>query len=270
MDRRSPQEIESLVLGYEELDEQERAEADGYLQQDPALAERLRWHQNLENEAEGSLPGLQEAGDGLSPEQERAQQESLRRVLRRAVPNVASPAAWRRPALWALPLAAVLALTLLWPRDRAGDDLLRELRVVPVALEGDTRGFEQVAGVLRSGQAFALEFSLENDAHVTIFHLDPSGHFAQVHPDPQEAAAVALTAGAHRVPSADSESLWVLNGEPGPETFFIAVSAEAPKARFTLAHDPSGADREARVADLAAHLRERFDEVEVREFLHAD
>lgn len=277
MKRGIPQEHEELILGYEELEGAERARADALLREHPELAERLARHRRLESGAAAIRPtgrGLFDP-DELSQEEIARQQESLRRVLLRATASAAGirPAArsrWKRPLQWALPLAAALAFALLWPQLHTDRDKLYGVHILTGPTSGEVRGGELEPNTLHTGQVFAVEFELAQDAYVVIYHLDPAGRFAQAHPDPTVAAAVALGAGKHQVPSADAASMWVLDGQPGLETFFVAIAEQEPVQRFSLAIDPATTGRSSWRTEIEAQLRTHFDQVVVREFVHAD
>lgn len=276
MERGIPQEHIDLVLGYEELEGEELARAGELLRRYPELAERLARHRRMESRAAQSLPHEELfAGDDLSPGEIEEQQESQRRVLHR----VATPGAvrftsrrrvWRRTVSWAVPLAAVLALVLIWPQTRPAPDTLHGMHILPGSLAAGTRRDAGEPNTLHTGQAFAVEFELEVHSYVVVFHLDPVGRFSQVHPDPRQDASVYLAAGKHQVPSAVAESMWVLDGQTGLETFFVAISSEAVERRFALGIDSMIGTREERIAVIVDRLGERFDEVEVQEFRHLD
>ncbi len=79
----SPQEIERLILGYEELEGADKTLAHQYFQQYPELSARLKWHQKKEDLAAShiySAPDFLES-DSLTEGDEAAQQESLRLIL---------------------------------------------------------------------------------------------------------------------------------------------------------------------------------------------
>lgn len=289
MENFTPRDMEKLVLGYEELEPAEKAVVDRFMIAHPELANRLRWHQQLEAQAGADLPLGQAAWqDNLTPEEVEAQEESLRRILAELDLVVNESAAGapsakilsftehlRRQALWVLPLAAVLALALFMPRGSAEKLLLHDLTVQALETRVDgSRGAElpnPEDGVLHTGQAFALEFSLESNAYVVVYHVDPAGQVSRVYPGTITDSLSPHRGGqGHQIPDPDSGEVWVLGSETGTETFLVASSKELPLAleKFELPADTS--DRERVLAELKSRLAAIVDQVDLYEFQHVD
>jgi hypothetical protein len=286
----SPQEIEFLILGYEELDPDERAVADIYLRRHPELVARLQWHQQKEGQAVKELPVEDLFGQDmvLQSADEEAQQESLRRILagldlgddtadEAGPPRVAAvsfTSRFRRQAQWVLPLAAVLAVLVLMPRGADKSLLLKDLVVVRIELAADgNRGADQPIrgdGALHSGQAFALDFTLKEEAFVVIYHIDPAGQVARVYPESPIGVSPHSGGQEHQVPSPDSGETWILGRETGTESFLVASGQELLPDLDGMRVTAGTTDRALIVADIMARLAEIMDQVDLYEFEHLD
>jgi Domain of unknown function (DUF4384) len=287
----SPREMEKLILGYEELEGADKALADQYLQEHPALGVRLKWHQSKEAIATTDWPEVENflVYDDLSAQDQTAQQESLRLILAHLNldfgPDSKAPVTsvnvirfserLRRQMRWALPLAAILALAMVIPRIGPDRALLQNLTVIQIQLLADgSRGPElptSANGVLHTGQAFALDFSLDQDAYVVVFHVGPSGQASLVYPGTiADTLQVRRGGMKHRIPGADSEEVWILGSETGTESFLVVSSQKLPRAiDQALTHIPSS-DRAQVILVLQARLEELADQVTLYEFQHVD
>lgn len=282
MDDLSPQEIEKLILGYEELNATEKAVANSYLDRHPELAARLQWHREKEKVA-ANMPfsdGLQ-LDDSLLQGDEDAQQESLRRILADLYPvhgSGVAPASGtisfagrlNKHTRWALPLAAVLALAVLLPRNTGEKVLLWNLSISQVEVLADgSRGPVRPAPagrVLHTGQAFVLDFNLTEDAFVVVYHVDPKGKVSRVYPETiTENMEIHHGGRVHQIPGPDSGETWVLGAETGVESFLVASSTRYP-GNFEV-HSTS-IERGLTVADLKVQLEEKMDQVDLYEFDH--
>ena len=283
----TPQEIEKLILGYEELNPADRVVADRYLSLQPELAARLDWHQQKETAAAADLPIRDDfwQADNLMPTDEAAQEESLRRILA-SIDQVGNSNGHPTPptkiisftdrlrhqALWALPLAAILAVAIMLPRGGEEKALMQNLTVVSIELMADgSRGPDQpaVSGeALHTGQAFALDYFLKEDAYVVVYHVDPAGQVSRVYPE-----AITDTLSPHRggqghqIPGPDSDELWILGSETGTESFLIAASSQFP-TEADLGNLPS--DRDSILAELKSRLESTAEQVDLYEFEHVD
>ncbi len=286
----TPQEIEFLILGYEELDPDERAVADIYLRRHPELVARLQWHQQKEGQAVEELPvqDLLEPENVLPSGAEEAQLESLRKILvdlglqaptadhstASAVTAVSFAGRLRRQARWVLPLAAVLAVVALMPRDTDKALLLSDLVVAQVELAADgSRGVIQPVqngSILHTGQAFALEFTLHEDAFVVVYHIDPAGQVSRVFPESITEASVHRGGQGHQIPDPSSGENWILGTETGTETFLVASGLEIVRELDDLRAAEGLTDRTLIVADVKAQLETLMDQVDLYEFDHVD
>ncbi len=285
-----PGDVEKMILGYEELEAADKAEADRLLGLHPELAARLNWHRDMEAAAAGIAPVADFRADvQLSAADEAACRESLHRILStlelvdESGGGTDSPAAWapgfqagmRRSTLWILPLAALLAVILFLPRGGAGPALLRDISLCRIELMPDgSRGPAAPAEdgkVLHTGEAFALDFSLEKDAYVVVYHVGPTGQVTLVYPESVPAKLHLFTGGrSHRIPEPDSDQIWVLGAETGTESFLLASSQDLPQGLDELEVDPSLSDRDLIRADLQARLLAVMDQVDLFEFQHVD
>jgi len=278
----TPVEIEKLILGYEELEPADRALADRYLEAHPDLAARLAWHQAKEVGAAANLPVADAAwqvGD-LSAGEDAARHESLRRILAevtvgQGTAGGGSVGRVRDRAAWLLPLAAILALALLLPQAGVEKSLLRNLTVARVEMAVDaSRGsgrLDVTDGALFTGEAFALDFRLDEDAYVVVYHVDPAGRVSMVHPESPADEATPLRGGRnHRIPDPRGGLVWVLGAETGVESFLVASARRPPAGVAGLASDAVSADRAATLARLRSRLADLMDEVELHEFDHVD
>lgn len=278
----SRQEIENLILGYEDLEPSDRAVADRFLSQDPRLAARLKWHQDLEASSAASL-SVDDDSFELSDEESRAQQESLRRIL--AAIDQSNPESeakiisfgdkLRRSSRWMLPLAAILAFAIFFPRGAQEKFLLQDLSVSQVELMPDgTRGPEHPVAAgseLHTGQAFALDFSLNEDSFVVIYHVDPRGQVSRVYPDTITDDLVPLRGGqGHQIPSIESGEAWILGSETGTESFLVAAHPSLLTALANIAVTSSLDNRADILVDLQTQLEALATQVDLYEFQHVD
>ncbi len=278
----SPTEIEKLILGYEELDAADKTVADHYLQLQPELAARLKWHQDLETQAldAGSSQGDFLNGELLDPADEQTQLDSLHQILAGLAGHqkmrVSSPIdRFRSGARWLLPLAAMLALVVLLPQDKEQRMLLQDLTAKQIMLDpSSSRGTTQPAraeGILRSGQAFALDFTLVEDAFVVVYHVGPKGQVSLAYPRSISDTPVSLEGGRqHQIPDHDSAETWVLSQETGTESFLMAVGGDWPAGLADILTNFDSADREKILAELTSRLEELMPQVELYEFKHTD
>ncbi len=287
----SPREIEKLILGYEDLEGADKALADLYLRQHPALDARLKWHQNKEALATSALPEIDDflENDDLSSMDEAAQQESLRLILAKLnldlVAGQGAPASsvkvisfsdrLLRQARWVLPLAAVLALAMILPQGGADKALLQNLSLTQIELMADgSRGPLLLAaadGVLHTGQAFALDFALNEDAYIVVFHVDPSGQVSRVYPKTIDETLSRHSGGkAHQIPGPDSKEVWVLGSGTGTESFLVVSSQQLPVDIDQVLADIPTTDRPQIILLLQARLEELADQVSLYEFQHVD
>jgi len=278
-------ELERLVLAYEELDEDEKRQADEFLAERPDLRRRLESLRHIESAAAASYPFDDEAfwnaGD-LTPDDVAAQQRSLA-DLRESLGLTVKPdvSFWNRGRIGLsllIPVAAVLAFLVVTPIFRGDPSLIRDLSIQSVALDaGGVRsgtGTQLEPGVLRSGEAFALDFHLHEDAYVLAFHIDPGGVISLVHP-PSGIPMVTRGGGNIRFPAAESGEKWILGGQAGTETFVLAVMT-------ATSYDPDDLARAGKLAGgkfpdvagavdyLVGSLSETMDQVKRIEFQHID
>lgn len=270
MNRREDEMDPDLILAYEELDPEERARVDHYLEEHEEARNRLSRLQ--EAEARARAIEAPEAETELSTAERTLAEASLTALLARTARAAAIEAheAPRRsgwiPSLW-LPLAAaaVLLLLLQIPGRNADDLAIHELSVVKVETTGSTRG-PQGDSTLRSGDAFALRFELEAAATVLVFHVDPKGVYQLVVPP------TLYEAGDVRIPDEEEEE-WILSGTTGTESFFVGLTADtafdATTLEETLRVATAGlAERSDIVERVSAVLLRELDGVELQEFEH--
>lgn len=291
MDDLSPREMEHLVLGYEELDPADRAVADSYLGRHPELAARLAWHRKQEALAQDPVPDVLDFQDGdhLEPRDQEAQQESLRRILAgldlnrnagegdhaRDAESLSFTAHLRRHAQWVLPLAAVLALAIFLPRGDTDKALLQNLTVSRIELLADgSRGPGQSApadGVLHTGEAFALDFFLDDDAYVVVYHVGPAGQVSRVYPETITDTMSPHQGGqAYQIPDPAAGETWILGSDTGTESFLVAIGNEIPAGLDQIQIDATPVDRGRVLTDLKTQLESLMDQVDLYEFDHVD
>jgi hypothetical protein len=156
-------------------------------------------------------------------------------------------------------VAPAVAIGLLAPLGFAGEDLSR----VPVH---------------RSGTEFTLRALLGEAAYPMLFHVDPMGHAALVHPPISSAELEHVSPGRPVVwPDPASGEVWTLSGEPGYETFILVACAEAGIDLFAVeaeigalaeASRAEGRPRAELVAEIEAYLADAFGPVRTTTILH--
>ncbi len=303
-----------LILSYEDLEADERRRADEHLAacaECRALLDGVRAVETARG-PEGALPPLEDgeffalsadeaaaeaasrgalrARLGLEAER-RAERASARGVP--AGPTREAPAAARplrervstlmrnlRPRV-VVPLAAAAAVVLVFllRGPETGRGPIRELRLAPYSGtrgETDSGGAPGEAGrAWRTGDAFVLRFELVEPAYPIVFHVDPDGAVALLHPADPLAPVAAMPANVSlELPPAEQDVVWTFEGEPGIETFFVAASPRAPRAldavldvARTAARSALGRDEVA--SALRAILEKRVGPVQAIEAVHA-
>ncbi len=278
----SPLDIEKLILGYEDLESGDKAVADSFLKRHPEWAARLKWHQDKESRAREATSGSGEFWDQelLDPVDEEAQMASLRKILAAMEQKNKAPIHSLTDRLlggarWILPLAAVLALIVFMPRAGNQQLLIQEFSFTQIVLNDDgSRGSNHPAraeGILHTGQAFALDFTLSEDAYVVVYHLSPAGQVSLVYPGSTSDDHLLHAGGmAHQIPSAHSGEIWILSTETGTESFLMAMSPEKPAGLAGIRAGAGLTDRGEILADLIAQLEELMTQVDLYEFEHLD
>lgn len=278
----SEMELEKLILGYEELNPADKAVADHFLEQQPEMAARLKWHQDKENQARNAVSGSDDfPGKGfLNPDDEKAQQESLQKILaaidaRQKIQSAPLSHRLIKGSRWLLPLAAVLALVVFLPRDGGHKMILMDFTFTQIVLnaEGSRMGGQPAPaeGTLHSGQAFALDFTLTEDAFVAVYHVGPTGSVSLVYPESATNGVSALEGGrGHQIPEPESGEMWILGTETGTESFMLAVGNEWPASLEGIGKDAGSANRREILADLKSQLEDLDFQVELFEFEHVD
>ena len=130
------EELERLVLAYEELDEDEKRQADEFLAERPDLRRRLDSLRHIENAATASFPFDDEAfwdAGNLTPDDVAAQTRSLA-DLRETLGLTVKPdvSFWNRGRIglsMLIPVAAVLAFLVVTPIFRGDPSLIRDLSI---------------------------------------------------------------------------------------------------------------------------------------------
>ena len=275
-----------LVLVYEDLTPEERADVDAELERRPDLRALLRRLQEIEGGPHGSMPDL---ADTMTARERASAERSLaelqRKVARRLGAREPSfveriletaPGWWRRfttAPSWvraAVPAAAViLAVVLSLPESSP----VGPLEAIPVA---HSRGIDvdedrKRAGdrEWRAGDAFILRCVVQHPVVPVLFHVDPAGEIVQLVPQGEDWRTVS---GALEFPEPGSGEEWRLEGR-GTETFVLATSGRKP-ARFDAlleeveALRTSGAPRHEIVRELGRILSARFDDVRATDVSH--
>ncbi len=243
--------MRKLILAYEELSLEERAEADTYLQGEPELERELNRLRRLETLARETLKDSQSSADPdwnpdegeMTPEateQEAASRQRLLRRLRRSAEGATdrpecvpfrkqrsvARIAWRRWIPLAVAAAAVVVVLGPWRSTRnLPVPELTDLRVLAV----DARGSAQRSAPksFADGESFALTFSVSEDATVVVYHVDPRGEVGLAYPARSSDAPLRVRAGeVVQIPPPSDPEGWVFSGLGGTETFVVAVSAK--------------------------------------------
>jgi hypothetical protein len=289
-------EIRQFILAYEELDENQRRRADALLAENEGLRRQLRWVQAIEQRATAPLPEGQEdfwARTALDPQAAEAERRCylrLREVLRLArEPGIGGSGQqlpddpwWRRWLGWdkllLVPAAAVLVFALILPLDRQEGVLLRDLSVGTLELVpgSDRAGRIVDSRLLSTGQAVALRFFLEHDAHVLVFHVDPAGNVELAVPASPNQTPPRLTGNrSHRLPDAKGGEDWILGFQTGQETFVLGIDPgwgahETAQLHKLVTSHVSGPERELVVSNLLDALAVWMQQTERIDLDHVD
>ncbi len=316
----SHEEWQELILAYEDLAPEERAQAGEHLAACATCRALLARLQEIERAPGplGSLPDLAGAAQRLTPEEAREAAASLAAMRQRlglsahdarAAGAALRARGWLRPLEAALrplgtllsrrsaprlliPVAAAAALIVvamrLLPQPGPG---VHDLQLIPAAtLRGDERSAGRESGasvtdgrnvatsgerVWRTGESFFLRFTLARDGFPVVFHVDPAGRIALLHPEGPAAALVRVPGGmTTQLPPASSGDEWAFEGEPGSETFLVAVTARARVDLAGLLEEArraagDSAERDRAVIGLEALLADRLGPVASLSVRHA-
>ncbi len=241
------QRLWSLVLKYEDLEPVQRQMVDQALAADPEL--RKDWQQLSGVEDKAKLDWALNSDEFWQPEMDDVTAErcyhSLEKILAELPQegentspfgevNAPDPKTVRGAGSWArmlLPLAAVLALFILFPRLATNKNLIGPVAVQTVQIANDgtrsAQGADTIEGQLRTGQAFVLNVALQDAGWLVIYHVDPKGQYVEVFSG--EAVEPTIT-----VPDAASGGFWVLDGEPGSESFVVGAFGDKSPDLATL------------------------------------
>ena len=169
----------------------------------------------------------------------------------------------------------MLALVVLIPRFSGDPSLIGPVAVQVLQLTDDGTRTGQIsapmAGQLRTGQAFVLTLSPGTEGWLVVYHVGPDGSYSLVFSgETPPAGSDGVT-----IPTAASGDFWVLDGEPGPESFVIGASEDVMADQAAL-EDELGrvhttVDGHAAVVSvLAEALAEAMTEVQVLNLTHID
>jgi hypothetical protein len=248
--------LRDLVLTLEELDGDERREAEAHLAACGACRALLDGVRRAEDRAResGTLPDLANAATYRLDEADRQEAEASLRALHerlglerasatpaRVPPKLHASREGRvfrlrpRPAHGAAALVAaaavLIAVLTLWPRPAGPPpSLLGDARIAPTST---LRGVQPSGW--HTGDAFVLELDLALPASLVVFHVDPSGRITRLHPGGTGVEPERRPAGRVTLPTAETATEWRFEGETGAETFVIAAIARPDRAREALA-----------------------------------
>jgi len=272
-----------LVLAYESLDGEDLRRADEYLSENPSALVLLRRLQEIEAAAADPVPATDSwPVTELTADEDAAQLASLTELiasLNLDIPEVRPVSWWRRRALYRpgllLPAAAVIALAAVLPRALSDKIIVQDLSVVTLSQPAESyRGGEArpEPGVLRSGERFRLRFTLNEDAHILVVHVDSAGTAAIVHPADITRPLALMSKGSHVVPNPSEDRTWALDRNTGMESFIVVAS---PTADFDIDSllaelatvSASTIDRGDMIDALAKRL-EAFGSTQLIEFEH--
>jgi hypothetical protein len=157
-----------------------------------------------------------------------------------------------------------LFLLLFTPRLKSPS--IQDLAVVRPSEE---RGIRQPgAQAWKTGEPFALQFRLTRPGFVYVLHVDPAGEVEVLYPGALEARGTLVAAGeTMRIPDAGGPEEWVLEGEPGIETFLIAASSKEKAPLDALLEEIAARvenvrDREGRIKAVQRVLEKRLGSVQ--------
>jgi len=265
--------LDRLLAG-DDLDDAGQRELEERLLDAPAARELLERVRGLEKAPgpRGALPELDTLRVSAAHAQEA--ERSLRTLLLRVLDEVPARApesgrlGWRhRLAGWLRPPvlvpAAVVALAAFF-FFRSPDPALGPLQIEGVAL---TRGAD--APGWREGDAFRLRCDVTRPMVPVVFHLDPEGRLALLHPaTPAGPFPRSTPARPIVLPDPAGPERWELTGAGGRETFLLAAWKDPPADLAQLVAElekiPAGApDASAAVVLVREALERVADEVRV-------
>ena len=135
------------------------------------------------------------------------------------------------------------------------------------------------ARIWRTGDAFVLRCPIDAPVVAVLFHVDPEGRIALLHPETADGPfPLASAEGPLELPPPESGIQWFLEGRPGTETFLLAFAEEARDFAGVLsavigetgASEESDAGRAEVVDQLRDLLERQIGTVRVTEIDHVD
>ena len=260
--------LRELILAYEELSNQERAQVDAHLAACAGCRELLTRLQAVEREAAslGDLPPLGDpTAEALNAPDERAACESLQalrqelglegaatqapaavRPLRKTIHQRSTLRDLFRPPMllrWLAPMGIAAALVLVVAPWRTGPTI-RDVTLQPAEhLRGATTPAPtaEPERPWHTGEAFFLQFHLERAGAPVVFHLDPEGSLNLLYPDPRAQPQRFAAGSVVQLPAREEDSEWVFEGPPGAETFLISLATRADFDPALLLQDAQSA-----------------------------
>jgi hypothetical protein len=279
--------LRQLILGIEELEGPDRAEAEAHLAACEVCAALLASLRRIEQGAatHGALPAL-EIPQAFESNEERAAATSLAalrdeiegvRTRRRALPVPRASRALalrdflfgsrgRRVATALLSAAAVILVLIVRPHAPPTDGV--PLAAVEVVRLSTFRG--PVDPGFHAGDAFGLEIELGEPAYPLVVHVDPEGGVGLLIP-PEGGAWELAPRGQSRLPSEAGGIEWRLEGRTGSESFLVAAVRHRhldPEAFAGELRGLPGGTRDARLEALRQHIERRVGPVRLIELDH--
>ena len=276
-----------LVLAFEELEGDERRQAEQISAADPEFRARMASLRQIEAVARRPIPIADRDGFWDAKLADPADDRACRRSLARTVADLAAgrrPSESGRRSIWPVrrsrllwPLAAALVVAVVLPLQSRRDFAMTDLSIENLATATDrsSHGLATAGSgsVLHDGDSFALGFELTHDAFVAVVHVDPLGRTAVVYP--VAGAAPERLAGGQRqqIPGRNADEVWILGGEPGTETFLVASNRDEPLVPGDLATmlptaGVNGQDREEVLDTVRGILGRVADRVETIDLIH--
>ena len=260
------------VLGYEELEPEERRLTDTHLRDCSACRDLLAALQAREREArlEGGIPGQVLPMSPADEREERASADAL--VLRLvgerptavseppAIEARAARRAGRSHAHWLVPIAAAAVLTiLLWPTGRRPPAVVPTIESLALTPASGMRGAAPAR--FRTGDPFNVRLRLTSPGVPVVVVVDESGIAELLHPAEGQSRRL-LPSGDVVLPDSASGEAWTFSGPPGRETFLtaarpdIALDVVALRAALEAAAT-ADSTREGRILAIRAAIERR-------------
>ncbi|MCP4290973.1 MAG: hypothetical protein GY780_03950 [bacterium] len=251
------EEFKKLILGYEDLVDNDRLLADKHLLNCVSCREMLTNLQKVERESfQSEGLSLEKPLHGLPEEDHRQAQKSLNELKKKN--SQSKPGKNPRRLIPWVPLALAASLLLVFfVSPLSNDNNIQNFQMgSPLVLRG-----ESGSGTLQYG----VSFQLKRAGYPVLFHLDGAGEIRIISPDPGRNILIAEPGKWHYLPfveldsNGSSKNEWRKDLASGPETYLLSVSELSPPNKQQLEKILTEISENSQIVDRNERVRQLQD-----------